>query len=30
MDNMKILRALIYAKDDQMPLLEGATKRTVC
>ncbi|XP_044492142.1 protein SIEVE ELEMENT OCCLUSION B-like [Mangifera indica] len=28
MDNMKILRALIYAKDDQMPLLEGATKRT--
>ncbi|XP_031273238.1 protein SIEVE ELEMENT OCCLUSION B-like [Pistacia vera] len=27
MDNMKVLRALIYTKDDQLPLLEGATKR---
>ncbi|KAK1575813.1 hypothetical protein Q3G72_008541 [Acer saccharum] len=26
-DNMKVLRALIYAKDDQLPLIEGSTKR---
>ncbi|XP_065875366.1 protein SIEVE ELEMENT OCCLUSION B-like isoform X1 [Euphorbia lathyris] len=26
-DNIKILRALIYAKDDQLPLYDGATKR---
>ncbi|XP_022773670.1 protein SIEVE ELEMENT OCCLUSION B-like [Durio zibethinus] len=28
-DNMKILRALISARDDKLPLLEGATKRQV-
>ncbi|KAJ4961251.1 hypothetical protein NE237_021161 [Protea cynaroides] len=28
-DNMKILRALIYAKDDLQPLVEGATKKRV-
>ncbi|XP_042496824.1 protein SIEVE ELEMENT OCCLUSION B-like [Macadamia integrifolia] len=28
-DNMKILKALIYAKDDMQPLLEGSTKRRV-
>ncbi|KAK8502858.1 hypothetical protein V6N13_003325 [Hibiscus sabdariffa] len=28
-DNMKILKALIYAKDDKLPLLDGATKRQV-
>ncbi|XP_050205524.1 protein SIEVE ELEMENT OCCLUSION B-like [Mercurialis annua] len=28
-DNMKILRALIYAKDDQLPLYDGHTKRRV-
>ncbi|KAJ0007461.1 hypothetical protein Pint_28840 [Pistacia integerrima] len=26
-DNMEILRALIYAKEDQLPLLDGATKK---
>ncbi|KAK0574586.1 hypothetical protein LWI29_025850 [Acer saccharum] len=26
-DNMKVLRALIYAKDDQLPLIEGSTRR---
>ncbi|XP_030542064.1 protein SIEVE ELEMENT OCCLUSION B-like [Rhodamnia argentea] len=29
LDNMKILQALIYAKDDQLPLLDGSTKRRV-
>lgn len=29
-DNMKILKALIYAKDDLQPLMDGATKRRVC
>ncbi|XP_043704887.1 protein SIEVE ELEMENT OCCLUSION B-like [Telopea speciosissima] len=28
-DNHKILKALIYAKDDMQPLLEGSTKRRV-
>ncbi|KAM7509859.1 hypothetical protein LguiB_008734 [Lonicera macranthoides] len=28
-DNMKILKALIYAKDDQPPLVDGSTKRRV-
>lgn len=28
-DNMKILRALIYAHDDQPPLVEGSTKKRV-
>ncbi|KAJ4973402.1 hypothetical protein NE237_006576 [Protea cynaroides] len=28
-DNMKILKALIYAKDDVLPLLEGSTKKRV-
>ncbi|XP_038693169.1 protein SIEVE ELEMENT OCCLUSION B-like [Tripterygium wilfordii] len=26
-DNIKILKALIYAKDDQLPLFDGSTKR---
>ncbi|KAL5760009.1 hypothetical protein ACOSQ2_018847 [Xanthoceras sorbifolium] len=30
MDNMKVLRALIYAKDDQLPLVEGSTGRRMC
>ncbi|KAL7171614.1 hypothetical protein ACSBR2_036303 [Camellia fascicularis] len=28
-DNMKILKALIYAKDDQLPLVDGSTKKRV-
>ncbi|KAB2085026.1 hypothetical protein ES319_A05G374200v1 [Gossypium barbadense] len=28
-DNMKVLKALIYDKDDKLPLLDGATKRRV-
>ena len=28
-DNMKILKALIYAKDDIQPLIEGSTKTKV-
>ncbi|XVE84075.1 hypothetical protein DITRI_Ditri16bG0139900 [Diplodiscus trichospermus] len=28
-DNMKVLKALIYARDDKLPLLDGATKRQV-
>lgn len=28
-DNMKILKALIYAKDDQLPLFDGSSKRRV-
>ena len=28
-DNMKILKALIYAKDDQLPLFDGSTKKRV-
>ncbi|OAY25625.1 protein SIEVE ELEMENT OCCLUSION B [Manihot esculenta] len=28
-DNMRILKALIYAKDDLLPLVEGTTKRRV-
>ncbi|KAK8593025.1 hypothetical protein V6N13_043359 [Hibiscus sabdariffa] len=28
-DNMKILKALIYANDDKLPLLDGSTKREV-
>ncbi|KAJ0113606.1 hypothetical protein Patl1_02887 [Pistacia atlantica] len=28
-DNMKILRALIYAKDDLLPLVDGASKKRV-
>lgn len=29
-DNMKILKALIYPKDDILPLVDGSTKRRVC
>ncbi|WCJ34301.1 Protein SIEVE ELEMENT OCCLUSION B [Euphorbia peplus] len=29
LDNMRVLKALIYAKDDQLPLVEGTTKRRV-
>ncbi|THG00261.1 hypothetical protein TEA_026287 [Camellia sinensis var. sinensis] len=29
LDNMKVLRALIYAKDDLLPLFDGSAKRTV-
>ncbi|KAK1560781.1 hypothetical protein Q3G72_030856 [Acer saccharum] len=29
-DNMKVLRALIYAKDDQLPLIVGSAERRVC
>ncbi|CAL5421226.1 unnamed protein product [Camellia sinensis] len=28
-DNLKILKSLIYAKDDQLPLVDGSTKRRV-
>lgn len=28
-DNMRILKALIYARDDKLPLLDGSTKRHV-
>lgn len=28
-DNMRILRELIYPRDDQQPLVDGATKRRV-
>ncbi|CAN1312878.1 Protein SIEVE ELEMENT OCCLUSION B [Linum perenne] len=28
-DNLKILRALIYGKDDQLPLMDGATRKRV-
>lgn len=28
-DNMRILRALIYPKDDLLPLVDGATKTRV-
>lgn len=28
-DNMKHLKALIYAGDDKLPLLDGATRRKV-
>ncbi|KAE8705038.1 Detected protein of unknown function [Hibiscus syriacus] len=28
-DNMKILKALIYARDDKLPLIDGATRRKV-
>ncbi|XP_058227605.1 protein SIEVE ELEMENT OCCLUSION B-like [Rhododendron vialii] len=28
-DNMKVLKALIYARDDQPPLFDGSTKRRV-
>ncbi|XVE67807.1 hypothetical protein DITRI_Ditri09bG0018200 [Diplodiscus trichospermus] len=28
-DNMLVLKALIYARDDKLPLLDGATKRQV-
>lgn len=30
LDNMKVLRALIYAKDDIQPLVDGFTKNRVC
>jgi hypothetical protein len=29
-DNMKVLKALIYAKDDIQPLIDGSNKRRVC
>lgn len=28
-DNMKVLRALIYAKDDIQPLIDGSSKKRV-
>ena len=28
-DNMKILKALIYAKDDQLPLYDGSAMKRV-
>ncbi|GMJ09393.1 Arabidopsis thaliana sieve element occlusion-related 1, sieve element occlusion b [Hibiscus trionum] len=28
-DNMRVLKALIYSKDDKLPLLDGSTKREV-
>ena len=28
-DNMRVLKALIYQKDDQQPLVDGDTKRRV-
>ena len=28
-DNMRVLRALIYSKDDILPLVDGATKKRV-
>ena len=28
-DNMKVLKALIHARDDKLPLLDGTTKRQV-
>lgn len=30
LDNNKILRALIYSKDDKMPLIDGISKEKVC
>lgn len=30
LDNNKILRVLIYSKDDKMPLIDGLTKEKVC
>lgn len=29
-DNMKILKALIYPKDDIQPLIDGSTRTRVC
>ena len=29
-DNMKVLKALIYAKDDIQPLIDGSSKKRVC
>lgn len=29
-DNMKVLKALIYAKDDIQPLIDGSNKTRVC
>ena len=29
-DNMKVLRSLIYPRDDIQPLVEGSSKRRVC
>ena len=29
-DNMRILKALIYSKDDKLPLLDGSNKKRVC
>lgn len=28
-DNMKILKALLYSKDDMLPLVDGTTKTRV-
>ena len=28
-DNMRVLKALIYAKDDILPLVDGSTKKRV-
>jgi hypothetical protein len=28
-DNMKVLKALIYAKDDIQPLIDGSSKKRV-
>lgn len=30
LDNIKILKALIYAKEDQLPLFDGSNKKRVC
>lgn len=30
MDNMKVLRALIYAKDDIQPVVDGFSRTRVC
>lgn len=30
LDNMKILKILIYAKEDQLPLFDGSAKKRVC
>ena len=29
-DNLKVLKAIIYAKDDLQPLFDGGSKRRVC
>lgn len=29
-DNMRVLKALIYARDDLLPLYDGSSKKRVC